>query len=262
VESQILYTRSSDRPSFVKKVLTQFIGQIKGKILIKVNSVSHEPYPTTTHPELLKAVLELLKGHEIIVGDAAAVDLSNYKILDSNLSAVCKDFGIAFVDFYNGAMQTLQTPQGFKLTFSTYPLECDYIISLPVLKQHPECSLTGALKNAFGYFPKRERIYMHMGKKNIHSAIAELNTVVKPNLTIMDAVETLVKANEIRHGGKKRELGYLMASEDPVALDVYGFSLLKELTPKWKPSSPQKVKHLKNAIELRIGTANYQLLPI
>ncbi len=262
MQSEILYTHAPDRPSFVKKVLTQFMGQIKGKILIKVNNVSHEPYPTTTHPELLKAVLEHLEGHEIIVGDAAAVDLRTYKILDSNLSAVCKDFGIAFVDFYDGAMQTLETPQGFKLTFSTYPLECDSVISLPVLKQHPECSLTGALKNIFGYFPKRERIYMHMGKKNIHRAIAELNTVVKPDLTIMDAVQTLLKANEVRHGGKKRELGYLLASKDPVALDVYGFSLLKELTPKWKPSSPQKVKHLKNAIDLGIGTTDYQLVPI
>ncbi|MHA1129774.1 MAG: DUF362 domain-containing protein [Candidatus Helarchaeota archaeon] len=260
--SIIFHSQSCNRSLFVTKILSRFKAEIKGKILIKVNLVSYEPYPTTTHPELLKAVLKNLAGHDVIVGDAPAVDLRSFDIKDTIIFKLCQKLEIPFVNFYDEAMQTSTTPQGQELTFSTYPLNYDYIISLPVLKNHPECSLTGALKNAFGYFTKKDRIYLHMGKKKIHQAIAELNAIVKPNLTIMDAIETLIKANEIRHGGIQRHLGYLLAGEDPVALDALGFSLLKQLAPDWPYSSPSDIKHLKQAIDLGIGSPDYQLSEI
>ncbi|MHC1587136.1 MAG: DUF362 domain-containing protein, partial [Candidatus Syntropharchaeia archaeon] len=73
----------------------------------------------------------------------------------------------------------------------------------------------------FGFLSKKERILFHtkIGKrraKDIHRGIAELNTIVLPDLFIVDAVYTLTGANEIRHGGKKRKLGYMLAGKDPV----------------------------------------------
>ena len=103
---------------------------------------------------------------------------------------------------------------------------------------------------------------MHMGKKNIHDGIAELNTLLKPDLTIMDAVVSLLNANEVRHGGIKQNIGYLMAGTDPVALDAYGFTLLKKADPEWKPESLHDISHIRKAIELGVGNPEYQLLEL
>ncbi|MHA1650587.1 MAG: DUF362 domain-containing protein [Candidatus Helarchaeota archaeon] len=262
MKAQIFYSRSSDRSTFVNKILTHFQDEMKGKILIKVNCVSHEPYPTTTHPELLEALLQKLHGRDLAVGDAPAVDLRGFDIKQSTLYKICEKLNVPFINFYEDEMQTVKSVRNYELTFSNIPLTYDYIISLPILKIHMECSMTGALKNAFGYLAKRDRILMHIAKKNIHKGIAELNTFVKPDLTIMDAVQTLVKANEIRHGGLKRDLGYLLASKDPVALDFFGFSLLKKIAPQWKPQSPLEIPHLKNSLDLGIGHSEYQLIKV
>lgn len=258
----VFYTRNPDRTAFVNEILSRFKDEISGKIFIKVNLVSHEQYPTTTHPEMVEAVVKNLQGATIAVGDGHAVDVGKLKVENTALYEVCQKYDVPFINFYEMEMQTIKSPRGYELTVSTFPSQYDCIISLPVLKIHLECSMTGALKNAFGYLAKRDRVHMHMGKKNIHDGIAELNTFLKPNLTITDAIVTLTNANEVRHGGFKQDLGYLLAGKDPVALDAFGFTLLKKVAPKWTPNSPHDVHHIRKAIELGIGNPEYQLVEI
>jgi uncharacterized protein (DUF362 family) len=263
VKSQVFYSRSTNRTAFVEKILTSAKEKISGKILIKVNLVSHEPYPTTTHPEMLEAVLRTLKGWDLTVGDAPAVDLGNFQLEQSDLYKICKQFRVPFLNFYNQEMKVIKTSRHYELTISALPFHFDYIISLPTLKIHMQCYMTGALKNAFGYLAKRDRILMHINKKDIHQGIAELNTLVKPNLTIMDAIETLIDAQEIRHGGVKRtNLNYLLAGDDPLALDVYAFSLIKKIAINWRPNSPQEIPYIHHALALGIGNYDYELQEI
>jgi uncharacterized protein (DUF362 family) len=54
--STIYFTKNLDRKRFVASVISKFRNDIKGKVLIKVNLVSYNPYPTTTHPEMIEAV--------------------------------------------------------------------------------------------------------------------------------------------------------------------------------------------------------------
>jgi len=190
MNSIIFYSKSQDRITFVNRVLTYFKSKITGKILIKINLVSNEPYPTTSHPTILETVLKNLEGMDLVVGDACAVDFKNFQIEDSPLFEICEKHRVPFIDFYQTEIQLLNSPRGY-----------EFSISLPVLKFHMQVYMSGALKNAFGYLDKRDRILMHINKKNIHKGIAELNTYFKPNLTIMDAIETLIQAQEVRHGG-------------------------------------------------------------
>ena len=97
--SQVFYSREQDRKNFVNKILKHFRAEIKGKILIKVNLVSHEPYPTTTHPEMLDAVLQNLHGLDVVVGDAPAVDLPKFNVDQSSIFQICKKLGVPFVNF-------------------------------------------------------------------------------------------------------------------------------------------------------------------
>jgi uncharacterized protein (DUF362 family) len=221
---------TKDRISFAKKVLANF--DLKGMVVfVKPNIVSFEPYPTTTHPELLECVLSILKKWkcEIIVGDGPAPDAGDSEKIIKNhpLQAVCQKIGLTLLNIHKQPFKKIEG-----LSISVLPFQCDFYLSLPVLKSHPNTGLTGALKNQFGLLSNRQRLACHAGIMNIHKVIAKLNMIIKPDLTIMDFVQSYREANEARHGGIPIEPGWMLAGQDPVELDVKGFELLKKFDPK------------------------------
>jgi uncharacterized protein (DUF362 family) len=189
--SAIYFAETCNRKDFVTKTIKIFKTQIDqaSSIFIKPNIVSSETYPTTTHPQILDTLLDHLSEKEIIVGDGHAVDTGYTKniIENSPLKEICSHHNIELVNLYNKKMKKWKSPRGYTIKVSTLPLECDYVISLPVLKAHKQCGLSGALKNQFGYLSKLDRILMHTKIKNIHKGIAEVNLGCPTNLFIVDA---------------------------------------------------------------------------
>jgi uncharacterized protein (DUF362 family) len=258
--STIYFTKNLDRKRFVASVISKFRNDIKGKVLIKVNLVSYNPYPTTTHPEMIEAVYEQIKttASEIICGDAHSLDLSAKKIKNHSIIKKCEELGIPFVNFYNHPFKKVKTPRSFKLKVSEIPYQQDYIISLPILKDHFIVKLTNALKDKFGYLAKSERLKMHTKIKDINKGIAELNTILISNLIICDALKVMVQAQEFRHGGKEKDLGYIFAGTDPIALDYYGYEILYPISIKLKEvDDPQKVKYIQYALDYGVGSKDY-----
>ena len=230
--STIYFTQNPDRKRFVQSLMSRYSSDIEGKVLIKVNMVSHEPYPTTTHPEMIEAVYNQIKSKasEIICGDAQAIDVSSKKVETHPIIKKCKELGIPFLNFYDHSFRKLKTSRNYTLKVSDVPFDQNFIISLPILKDHFILKLTNALKDKFGYLAKTERLKMHTMLKNIDKGIAELNTGIKSNLIICDAVKVMIQGQELRHSGKEQNLGYLFAGTDPIALDFYGFNLLKPIS--------------------------------
>jgi uncharacterized protein (DUF362 family) len=194
------------------------------------------------------------QGKEIIVADGPSIDVGDTKKVIQNhaLNAVCTECGIPLIDLTCEEMVMVETGGGFELELSAIALNHNFIVSLPVLKRHFVCGLTGALKNQFGFLSHPERLKLHT-HKDINRAIAELNTIVKPAFYILDAIQTLIGAQEVRHGGRIREVGYILAGEDPVSLDVVGLELLKKVEPRLEGKQPEDIPYIKHAIDLRVG---------
>jgi len=258
------------REGFTRKILETFKDQIQGKVFIKPNMVSYEDYPTTTHPAILETVITWLQdhGHEIICGDAQGVDVQTKKVLDTTIIRICKKHGIDFLNLYQQPMKKFKSPRGFRLKMSAIPFEVDSIISLPNLKSHRhwELRMTGALKMVVGYFSKGERIKMHMIiLKSRWKCIAEANWFLMKqedsptHLTIMDAIQPLIHANELRHGGKPIYAGYIFASSSPSVLDLHGFNLLKEYEPRYANKNINYVPYIQYAIDYGMGGPEYDL---
>ena len=261
-KSTIYFTENSDRKRFITSLLSKFRNNIKGKVLLKVNLVSHNPYPTTTHLEMIEAVYDQIKSSasEIICGDAHGIDVPTSKIKNHPIIEKCKELGISFVNFYDYHFKKVKTTRGFTLKVSEIPFQQDYIISLPILKDHFAVRLTNALKDKFGYLSKGERLKMHTKIKNINKGIAELNTTFRSDLIICDALKVMIKAQEFRHGGIEKDLGYLFAGTDPVALDCYGYKLLRPISIKLKNiDDPLQIRYIKHAIDYRVGIKDYNL---
>jgi uncharacterized protein (DUF362 family) len=101
-------------------------------------------------------------------------------------------------------------------------LKADVLINVPIAKVHGSSRMTAAMKNLMGIV--RDRPTMH-GK--LGQAIADLNTLVKPDLTVLDAVRILTANGP--SGGKLsyvKKLDTVVAGTDVVATDAYAATLL------------------------------------
>lgn len=258
---EVLIEKTKNRKDFVKRAFEYFkvkreIKRAK-KILLKPNIVSFEPYPTTTHPEVLRACLESLLelGKEVIVADGPAFDAGNsQKIIENHpLKRVCNQFKIELINLNKGPFKKVKT-KSFVFEISPLVSECDFIISLPVFKSHTACLITGALKNQYGFLSPKDKVRFHtLFGQDINKAIAELNQAIKIDFWIMDLVETLIGAQEVRHGGERKFVGYMLAGRNPVTLDTEGLKLLKKVDPSLRTKTPKDILHLKWAIGFRLG---------
>lgn len=101
-------------------------------------------------------------------------------------------------------------------------LEADSYINVPIAKHHGLSRLTMGLKNSMGLLGG-ERGQMH---HDIGQKLADLATVIRPSLTVIDATRILL-ANGPQGGDIKdvKVIDTIIASADPVAADAYATTL-------------------------------------
>ena len=99
--------------------------------------------------------------------------------------------------------------------------ETDFLINLPVLKAHCQTNLTCSLKNLKGCIPDSEKRRFH--SLGLMKPIACLSSILRPNLTIVDAICGDLTFEE---GGHPVPMDRLIGGTDPVLIDSYGAELL------------------------------------
>ena len=101
-------------------------------------------------------------------------------------------------------------------------LEADKVINIPIAKHHSLSTLTMAMKNWMGVMGGR-RNSIH---QRLDESLVDLALVIKPTLTILDAVRVLT-ANGPQGGDPKdvRKMDTVIVGIDQVAVDSYGATL-------------------------------------
>src|SRR5207253_294987 len=95
-------------------------------------------------------------------------------------------------------------------------IEADVVIACPKLKTHFLDPVTGALKLWVG--AARQDTMHRLHRDQIQETVADLLTVTRPDLAVMDAITAGEGNGPIAVSG--RFVGCILASTDPVALDV------------------------------------------
>lgn len=132
-------------------------------------------------------------------------------------------------------------------------LECDVFINIPIAKHHGLSKLTLSIKNLMGIIgEKRNELHHMLGQK-----MAEILSVIKPHLTIIDAYRVLVRNGPT--GGNPKDVifvGKVIASIDPVAADSYACTL--------KPFSLEgkNVSYVQAAYDMGLGEMNIDNMDI
>jgi len=125
-------------------------------------------------------------------------------------------------------------------------LEADVHIALPLAKSHGGARFTGVLKGAMGVIWDRRCFH---GDLDLHQAIADLGTAVRPHLCILEGLEVMTDNGPVGPGTLVAA-DSLVAGTDPVAVDAAGVTL----APLYgKRMAPRQIEHLRLAEELGVG---------
>ncbi len=204
-----------------------------GRVLIKPNLLSARSpdEAVTTHPAVVQAVGEiaLSQGARLSIGDSppfAGESAARYARLceQTGTTAAAAELGAELVRFEDGTV-TVNNPSGrFYKTFEVARAvaDADLVISVSKLKTHGLTMFTGAVKNLFGCIPGIRKGLCHVQAAEDRAVFAQmlvdLMGALKPAIHVMDAVVGL--EGEGPNAGDPRQIGLILASDDPVALDA------------------------------------------
>ena len=201
------------------------------KVLLKPNLVTDKEaaFSVTTNPRFVFAVIRCLR--EIGVKDITiAVCPGGALLLFSQMQDVYKKTGYSFLSEYavlntDFESSDVLTASGFtnkKFNIINAVNGADYIINLPKLKTHNMTCITAAVKNLFGVIPGLQKPAFHAkypAAKDFSNMLVELAATVKPDFTIVDAID-IMEGNGPTNG-RKRYLGLTFSGKDIFTLDKF-----------------------------------------
>lgn len=238
--------------SFVKK---------EESVLLKPNYNTADPFPASTAPDFLKAVVDLVLeagAAKIIIGDSSTIKPNHASYVRANfekaglyeLEKLSDKVEVIIFDEHDWVEKKISNGKFFKkVTIPEVMDEVDKIIILPCAKTHFIARYTGALKIIVGFMKPSERIKFHLG--HVPEKIAEMNLIYKPDLIIMDARKCFITGGPVK--GEVREPGLILAGTDRVAIDIEEVKIIQSFEGNsLAGQKPEDLIQIKYATELGI----------
>ncbi|MCX7887506.1 MAG: DUF362 domain-containing protein [Verrucomicrobiae bacterium] len=236
-QSVVAVGKGTDYEKLLSKVLEPLGGLApfvkKGARVVVKPNIAWDSTPelgANTHPVLVKAMVNLCLAAgaaKVMVFDRTCNDCRSTYVSSGIRAAVesIKDPRVSCTFVDERKFVPVKIQKGKAVTeweFYKDALEADCYINMPVAKHHRLAELTIGLKNIMGVIGgKRGNLHQSLGQK-----IADLNTVLYPTLTVVDATRIMLRNGP--RGGKPEDLKVLhtvIASADTVAADAYATTL-------------------------------------
>ena len=219
------------------------------KVLIKVNFITVATWETgaTTDPMVVEAIIKRLKNLpvEIYVVESDATMTNADKAFEvTGMKGMSERNGVQCLNLRHVKDRVkIDIPHGEALKSITVPriVTESAIISAAKLKTHMSTGVTLGMKNMFGLLPDKLKSKYHL--RGISTVIVDINTVLKPTLTVIDGFVAMEGRGPV--GGKPVKMDLIIAGSDPVATDstacrIMGFD-------------PREISHVRKAHERGLG---------
>jgi len=205
-------------------------------VLIKPNVNSDDPFPATSNPETVAALVNYVKRYSpgrVIVGDAS--NSSFLPTLESmrtlGVYQAADEAGAEVVGFEEGEWVEV-APQGAdnwrRFKVPGLLLDVDYVISQCVVKTHFKAVYSMALKNWMGVADYRSRFSVHASHRDIfYKRLAELNLARPADFVLLDGTRSMVSGGPFK--GKAVDSNLIVATSNITAADAVGLAILKYL---------------------------------
>ncbi|HML02125.1 MAG TPA: DUF362 domain-containing protein [Candidatus Bathyarchaeia archaeon] len=238
-------------PVFRALDLIDYKSAISGcdKVLIKVNFITVETWDTgaTTDPMVVEAIIKRLKDLPVqiyVVESDATMTNADKAFEVTGMREMGERNGVQCLNLRHVKDRVkMDIPNGETLKSIKVPriVTESAIISAAKLKTHMSTKVTLGMKNMFGLLPDKFKGKYHV--KGISKVIVDINTVLKPRLTVIDGFVAMEGRGP--SGGTPVKMDLIIAGKDVVATDatasrVMGFE-------------PAEIAHIRRAHEKELG---------
>ena len=187
------------------------------RVLVKPNFVA--PFEkAVTNFDVIRTVVAAVRaaGGTPVIGESSGFEFHTataFKVIGADRLA--EELKVELINFDEAEAVEITSEAGplKRWQIAREALEADCIINLPKLKGHTLTRVTFGLKNLMGTASRHTRRRMHL--KGLSRTIVQLNRILRPGLTIVDALEPLSRA--VFSVGQP--LGVVLGSRDTVAAD-------------------------------------------
>jgi uncharacterized protein (DUF362 family) len=271
--SEVLLVESSDRERAVRRLFTEIqLAGFSGKtIALKANFNSADPFPASTHPDTLKAIVTVLNQagtKRITLAERSGMGDTRETLERLGIFDLSRQLGFNVTvldeepkkDWLRIERSGTHWLRGFHI--AKVVLDANSVIQTCCLKTHRFGGhFTMSLKNSIGLVAKTVPggLYNYMwelhGSPYQRLMIAEINKFYNVDLVVMDATEAFVNAGPER--GTKVKPGVMLASRDRVAIDAVGVAILKGFGASSLAKKPIfELDQIRRAAELRVGVTS------
>jgi len=219
------------------------------KILIKPNLCYYYDYSTgeTTDSKFVAALIDVLRERlssdldvSVVESDASAMRCKHvFKMLGYEKMAKEKD--IKLVNLSKEKSENVEVKiKDYYFQFRVPQIfrESNMLVNVPKIKYQSGVKVTCALKNIYGCNAFSKKFVYH---RALNEAIVGINKLIKTSLVVVDGI--------VVNGVNTKQLGLVMASEDPVATDTAAAEILG--------LNPRSVKHIVLASQEGIGDMQF-----
>jgi uncharacterized protein (DUF362 family) len=220
-----------------------------GTVLIKVNFITVKTWDTgaTTDPIVVEAIIERLKKLRVkiyVVESDATMTSADKAFEVTGMREMCERNGVECLNLRHVKDRVkIDVPNAETLNSITVPriVTESAVVSAAKLKTHMSTGVTLGMKNMFGLLPDKMKGKYHL--KGINKVIVDINTVLKPALTVIDGFVGMEGRGP--SDGTPVQMDLIIAGNDPVATDataarVMGFD-------------PHEISHVRKAHEKGLG---------
>jgi len=257
------------KPGVAARAAVELLGGMKefvkpgDRVVIKPNMSFASPpeRASNTHPEVIRELADMCV--EAGAGRVLVLDHTlNRKELcleRSGIRDACTSIDRKMVFALNeeSFYREVNIPDGKsmkKTEIMKEVLKSDVLIAAPVAKSHSSAGVSLSMKGMMGL--NYNRGVMHRLK--LHTAIVDLCTVLKADLTVIDGTRVL-STNGPSGPGKVLKPDTVIASRDMVAADAYAVSIFEWYGRRFKPG---QVRHIKEAHERGLGRMDVENLTV
>jgi len=201
------------------------------RVVLKPNmSFTRTPeFATTTHPLVVATVAQACMeagASQVLVLDHT-LHRAELCLERTGIQDACKNIsGVHVLTLQERKFfREIKIPQGKvleRVEVMKEVLDSQVLINIPVAKSHSATGVSLGMKGLMGLIWDRESFH---SQYNMNQAIADLGTVIKPQLTILDATRALVSGGPGGPGEVKKP-NLIIAGIDPIAVDSYGVSIV------------------------------------
>jgi uncharacterized protein (DUF362 family) len=264
VSSDLVVVRNGEPEPLVRAAVAALggMGQFvpKGaKVVVKPNTCvtyrSYE-YAATTNPWVVGTLVKMAfeaGASQVKVLDYPFGGLPDDAYSESGIADQVQAAGGDVVVISDQGFVATKIPQGKALTKTDVyrdVLNADVLINVPIAKHHYVTDLSLGMKNLMGIVYDRDAFH-----SQIHQSIADLNTLIRPALTVMDA--TRILTNNGPQGGELadvKKLDTIIAGADVVAVDSYAATLFGK--------QPRDIDYIGLAADMGLGECDLSKVKI